>query len=125
MEFLFTEPETHKRGSFHTHSLGKIAHVPNLTDNDCHELIEFWAKRNSANVPFLDETDKRLGYGYKCSVFDLEEHPCSKRMNINGDENETIKDLHNVVRSTQLLSCGSYCEHKNKNQKQQQTQLPI
>jgi hypothetical protein len=77
------------------------------------EMIEFWSKRISALIPCLDFNDERISYGYAFSGDQLDDHPCSRRMDLNATREELYQDLHEVVISTQIHKCGNYCDRVN------------
>ncbi|MEY3403009.1 MAG: hypothetical protein RLZZ86_2625, partial [Cyanobacteriota bacterium] len=117
LQFLFQEPETHKRGAYHTHSLGKLDHVPDLNLENPIQTINFWEKRISANIPYIKHEIQKLKYGYAYSGDELDNHPCSRRMDINANEEIILKDVHDVVLATQMHKCSGYCEKPNQKSK--------
>jgi hypothetical protein len=109
----FAEPENHKRGAFHSHSLISLQYKPSVLDP---LSAEFWDKRVTAFVPKIYENDPRI---YKDWIPDKayldHEHPCIRRWNINDSLDAIKNDLSDLMLTLQLhRKCSNYCLRKGK-----------
>ena len=84
-------------------------------------MEEWWDKRISATIPLYNSEDSRQSYSYEYSLNDLDNHPCTRRFNINADNEEILRDLNDVVLATQLHKCGAYCQRQKNKYKEKKT----
>ncbi|MEY3421302.1 MAG: hypothetical protein RIR48_1594, partial [Bacteroidota bacterium] len=65
-------------------------------------------------IPDLKEAGDKVEYGISKTETELDNHPCTKRVDLEADEKELIKDLNAIILATQMHHCGSYCQRKSK-----------
>ncbi len=109
MRHLFSEPENHKRGSFHAHMLSKLEDVPEDED----DLLRFFETKICATVPLLFEDDVRLSPDWKPDGNYLTNHPCARRYDVSSNLDHLTVDLNDVVLACQVhKKCTDYCLRK-------------
>jgi hypothetical protein len=117
VECEYIEPENHSRGDYHTHSIKKLRHVPDVADTV--EFKKFWDSRCTAFIPDLDVSDKRLTTSYVPTIEDLNNHPSTRRADLTKTNQQMDEDFADMVLSVQLHKSHdtSYCLRLDKTTK--------
>lgn len=119
VKHVFSEPENHKRGAYHAHSVAKLEDPPPV--NDRTRLTAFWNTKIQATVPCYDAFDPRLGADWVNTKEFLDNHPCSRRYNTNATEKESLVELTDVVIACQFHRvCTEYCLRKTDKKKKRE-----
>lgn len=115
----FAEPENHKRGSYHAHTVSRIYTAASTEE----EKIAFWKDKIVAMIPGHRQNepgappanvDPRLQASYMNTEDDLDNHPSAKRYDLNSSPIATAQDLRALVISNNFhKSCSEYCLVKN------------